>query len=605
MFTLSEEKWNELPLPDYRARFFIEAWRSFLNRATPHFYQARLMNSFACIAEIRSVIEDFLSDQKNINYFRISCQEAIDIIKADDVFEECFPSEKDILLLMLKTTKDISNELTSFSVRLNLLLKAIERKEALYLDALTSRLYLSLTSPLENDRKERHLKDIYEKTGRLLSHLISKGYSQTYLYNRVDIISKKSSYEGRSFSDQLQTLLHRLKRNPEAYDVYQAFYAPRNIFMHQEIAGVSVIKLEKEENNQEISKKYGIDKANGLFHKEIVSTDYISASWEMQRAVETVRDLMVFENKNESIELSRKFLVEISSKDLIHKQFVNLAILQDLLIKRPDLYEINMSEAINLVLENDACEKTAIQALQRSLRYYRLGITESTFDSKFLSMWISLEAIFDFSNESIMDRVLAVLPRIYAFESLIKRIHYLHELLTRHKIEIPENIKYTLNLDDINMDNFETINGLILSYTILSNEEYAKCLFESIKNNEYAKFKIKQIFDEFKSKRAINLRIEKTTIDVTRQLKRIYYLRNKIVHQGHHGKISTRIYSHLCEYVGFLLGEVITTLCATEEKIDLFQILQGYALALDSKAVEWDSKDVLTFHDIAFLDPII
>lgn len=130
-------------------------------------------------------------------------------------------------------------------------------------------------------------------------------------------------------------------------------------------------------------------------------------------------------------------------------------------------------------------------------------------------------------------------------------------------------------------------------------------MFNELGGNEFIKFRLLQIHEEFKNRKAVIQRMDKTKNDVTKQLKRIYYLRNKIVHQAQHGEISPRIFMHLIDYIECIICEVLIQIFVKDEVVNLTQILDGYSMALQKKKIGWNNKENLNFSDVIFLSPLL
>lgn len=279
-----------------------------------------------------------------------------------------------------------------------------------------------------------------------------------------------------------------------------------------------------------------------------------------------------------------------------NKHPVRIKLLQSMLIKRLDPYSFSMMKAINNVIS--VRQDNVSDVLKRSLRYYKLGITSDSSESRFLSMWISLETIVGGKGSTIIGRIISTLPKLYAFDSLLKKLKYTAMLLRQYSIEIPEEISSKVDGD------MREFDGAKILYQILQDERLTTILFNIIGDHELLKYRLRKVYLEFNTRKAISDRLRITESDVTHQLKRIYYYRNKVVHEGYHGDLSPRIYSHLCEYIGCVISEIIVSL-SDNETGDIIDVLRGYSLALDAKYNEWEKNEKLKFDDIVYLNPLL
>lgn len=82
--------WAQLPLNDFRARFFIECYIEKLRMQTPHFYQCRLLNIFSACSEMLEHIEALQENEKNSGYVTSSMEEIVDCWDADPIAQDIF-----------------------------------------------------------------------------------------------------------------------------------------------------------------------------------------------------------------------------------------------------------------------------------------------------------------------------------------------------------------------------------------------------------------------------------------------------------------------------------------------------------------------------------
>jgi hypothetical protein len=621
MQKLTEEQWAKLPFPDYRARFFVESWWSLLGMKTPHFYQARLMNSYSLLKEISELIIDYTKESKNLNQLRTSCEEALDVISADADFNKFHQSVCTLLCEMLKSIKKDKDVLpTDDKIRkLFQLVNSLMDTEQEFVTKLIDELNLTLTDEIDQSAesgKERKLNHIYSLTDKVVSCLLSAGYSPTYLFNRAELLTYPVRYKGRIYVEQLKVLFDRLKLADATYTVIQPVIISKRFLLPEMIGDVVLLKespIKLDENEQ---LKLGISKLDKTdvedhtvpeivyLKKELTAKDYVSAAWKMKQCIETVRDITSFEFKENIFNLILpKCLVEFRDP-IVHKHIVRIELLNTLLITRSDAYQSSsMIEVLNKTMELESESLGITGSINRIIRYHRLGIEEVTLESRFLSIWIVLEAIVGGGEGNIIDNIIQVVPELYAFDSLRKRIQYLVELFRNHKVTIPEEILQKEGYDNYPVENLEKLK---LIYKVISNKDYALKIFNNLGNDEFIKYKLLKLHKEFEDKKSVLNRIEKTKNDVSMQIRRIYYLRNKIVHQAHHGSVSVRLFSHLYDYVDYIMCDILMELVQTTRPIEsLREISDGYLMSMERKKIEWKEAASLDFDDVYYLSAIV
>lgn len=602
MTVLRVDTLKKLPGIDYRSIFFIYAWRELLYKTTPHFYQARFMNPISSLHEVYDILDVSLKDKRNISNLKTSCVELFSIIKKDTVIKRLLGEQHALLVKMLEPfNKNKEVNLSEPEIRnLKQIIKYTLNFEEFYVVEMIGELLKEVLGEHNEKHRETKLDNIYYLTSTFLSTLMSMGFSSTYLYNRIDMLTWKNRYGENNFSTQMELMLNRFNTSPVKYKVTYAFkgaIVKKTLFALNNVLGMNFFKKGEIEpiliKNKEYS--FELDSIDGYITCDINSYDYISAAWKVSDMLNGVEDLVAFEYKRNMFDVSRDCVVKIDDgNNNVHP--VRIKLLRSMLIKRSDPYPFDMIKAIDNVI-NVRDDKIS-EMLKRSLRYYKLGITSDSSESRFLSMWIALETIVGGEGPTIIGRIISTLPKLYAFDSLLKKLKYTSMLLLRDSIDVPSEISKELEGDT------HEFNEVKVLYQILQSEKLTTILFKTLGDQELLKYRLRKLYLEFNCSDAISNRLLITESDVTQQLKRIYYYRNKVVHEGYHGNLSPRIYSHLCEYIGCVMSEIIVSL-SDEDTGDIIDVLRGYSLALDSKLNAWEDRENLDFGDIVYLNPLL
>lgn len=559
------------------------------------------MNPISSLREVYDVLNDTLSDKKNVSILKTSCIELLSIIKKDVVIRRLLGKQYALLVKILEPVKNKELNLSEIECRnLMQLIKYALRMEEFYIKEVIDELMKEVLDEHNTEHKERTLNKIHYLTSILLSTLMSKGYSSTYLYNRINMLTWNNRYGENDFSAQMNSMLNRLSADPIIYKVIYAFkgaVVKRTFFALNEILGLTFINKSDMEplvvKNKEFN--FDLDVVDGFIMCEIDAYDYISAAWNVNDMISGVEDLVAFEHKRNIFEVSGDCLVKVDAESNNFHQ-VKIKLLRSMLIKRSDPYPFDMIKAINSVISKR--DGNVSEVLKRALRYYKLGITSDSSESRFLSMWIALETIVGGEGSTIIGRIISTIPKLYAFDSLHKKLKYTSMLLRKYSIEIPEELNYKV---DAESGGFDSIKSL---YNILQSEDLTTILFKSLGDHELLKYRLRNLYLEFNNKESISNRVEITEDDVECQLKRIYYYRNKLVHEGYHGNLSPRIYSHLCEYIGCVMSEIIVSL-SDDDAGDVIDVLRGYSLALDAKLHSWKEYEKLSFGEVVYLSPLL
>jgi len=130
-------------------------------------------------------------------------------------------------------------------------------------------------------------------------------------------------------------------------------------------------------------------------------------------------------------------------------------------------------------------------------------------------------------------------------------------------------------------------------FALLRDERAAIELFSSIGDSEHLKFKFMQIFHELKDNKALAGRLTKSETDVRRQLRRIYYLRNKIAHTGHFQGVRPQLVTHLLDYLAICYRS-ISAAAARAESSDVYsvpELLSAARMGADLVAARVGARD--------------
>jgi hypothetical protein len=187
----------------------------------------------------------------------------------------------------------------------------------------------------------------------------------------------------------------------------------------------------------------------------------------------------------------------------------------------------------NLINSLEYSDKS--QVLQ-SLRYVRLAREIHSNEQKILNLWISLESLFFWKDESTILSILnQYVPKIYAQASIISRLDIALKIAKKSTINILDN------RENINLNSEDILE-------IFSNDDLSKKVFENL-NDELFKYQWSNLNNIFKSESNIFKQMKNTELDVSRQIRRIYFLRNKISHTGYYTDINPITTLHLMDYV--------------------------------------------------------
>jgi len=600
---LSEETWNRLPLTDFRGRFFIEVMYEKLRIQTPHFYQARLMNLFSACTEMLVFVQEFSSTDKNGAYISATMKE----------IEECWDSDpvaQEMLVDLVSVRTGISKGLLKTDSnpmifrQIEILCRAILLRKSAYSINLLDALKESVLGTTDITQVDRITINIDRLAGLYTTHLLNQGYSATYLFSRVKMLCRRTNYSGRNFPEQFDFIISRLLNNSADFDVYYGIYtkAPEKFLDVKDEMNLSfILGIPSEITGSDLeafSEKIDISLTAKF---RVAATDYVSAAMRGKEQLDKFLDEITALEQNFDVRISAHAYVIFQNQKTVHKRLLSVDKL--LAFLSSEAASSFFHEAVSTRKQFGNLTEAATEQFGRSLRYLRLARTSVSIEQKLLNLWISLESLFSDNGSGIIGNVLDFVPSFYANSGLIRRVTFLRTLLVENEVTIiPEltSIWPTLSKFDDSVTDQQV-------FLLLRSEKLTIALFNSLNEKEHLKFKLKQIFSDLKDNKSILARLNRSQDDVTRQLRRIYFLRNKIAHTGHFKGVRPQLITHLLDYLFVYYKELVNASANAQEEelysiIELFTASRMGAEVIYARAA---SKESITSVDQITLMPIM
>lgn len=550
---ISDDIWARLPMADFRPRFFVEAFCEKLGMNTPHFSQSRLMNIFSSCGEMLIYIDEYQTNEKNGAYLLSALDEIDSCLSYDPIAESLFSYMDEPRQTIFKRIRKGEMNAIQFN-RLSLICRTFLSKEEEYSRKLLESLNESILGQTDLSQKERLTSSIYSLTGLYITYLLNRGYSPTYLYNRAELFTRYANYSGRTFQAQFEVVTERLRSHTTSYDVYFAFrsnkpHVLRSIEDDPDFNFSSNIPACIQGKDLEMLKKEF--EPNVIAKATIDATDYVSASWRIKDRLDKLLDAVTALELNPRIEVSSHCVTITRNQNMVHTRTLNIDLLIGFLASEGGTYFSNSSTSIRDTLK--VLDEQGKEHLGRSLRYLRLARESVSLEQKLLNLWISLESLFSDGDSAILTNIVEYVPQIYALSGLERRVCYLKDLLVHASVPATPLVRAQ------GIDRFDKRVTKNQIFSLLKNELATIELFNSLGEKEHLKFKLLNTFKELKDNSAISDRLKHSESDVTRQLRRIYFLRNKIAHTGHYANIKPQLITHLLDYVAVSYMAIATS----------------------------------------------
>jgi hypothetical protein len=599
----NDSQWERLPLPDFRPRFFVESYIEKLRMYTPHFYQSRLLNIFSACSEMVEHIDAYQLNEKNSGYVASSMEEISECWDSDPVAQEILGE-----FALLRT--DLSKKVRAGDLDLNTqarlkgLCRAVQCRQGVYLTALISQLEDSILGATDLTQKDRITSLIDRLTGLYTTHLLNHGYSPTYLYNRSEMFWRENNYSGRSFAEQFRLITGRLRNQQSQYEIYYGFHTSRrNLllsvtdepdlqFLPDIPADITAENLEKFKKNIAI---------NVVAKATITSTDYVTAALRTKERIDRFLDAEMALEFGIELQMSAH-CVTINRGQLVHVKTLNVDVLLEFMSSEGGTTISHLSTPIRQVFKS--LDDGGKEQLGRSLRHLRLAKHSVSLEQKLLNLWIALESLFGNGGSSIIANILEFVPQFYAVTGVVRRVAYLRELLLANEIAVTPLTEASICPGLATFDSSVTDAQI---FALLRNDNAASELFDSLGNREHLKFKLKNVCNELKTNKSIAARLGRSEADVSRQLRRIYFLRNKIAHTGHFHGVRPQLVTHLLDYVAISYRAIAAAAgkATAGERYSIPALLAASRMGVDLVTARVTSKDDISSLDHVTLQPVI
>ncbi len=589
--------WDKLDLPDWRARFFVESFSEALSIYTPHFYQARLMGFTNLAEEVIETIEEYEKSDKGKGYLVSSLVELKQSFDNDEIAKDVF---KDVKQIFDSCAKNFTTDKfpKSLIYKMSVLCKRIVSGKDKYLENLIAALRDAIIGGRQIDQKDRLTKEINSLTRIYVTHLLSLGYSPTFLYNKMEMFTRPNNYNGKTFNQQFDFFLKSLDCKERKYNVFFAVRTNKKATLNTycTFKNIKILDGIPDKHFTISTKTFSQFEPDLYFKLTIDALDYVSAAWKASDDLESEIDYLLTLSPNIRIDLFTSCYVDYKANGQTFQRSIRINLLNNMLTydQRGDslakLLYVNTSEK----LISDSKKR-----LEGALKNIRIARETTRIEQKLISLWIALETLsYSTDDQSIISGIVNYTPKAYAINSISDRLRYILELLSKAKTEVPKEVSDVFGEDHNFADKTFTIEQL---YDIISNKDHAVAIYNALKEYDLIKFRLISLHNEIKNKSEVKSRIEKTHGDVEKHLYRIYRYRNSVTHNGYVRNLSPYVINHLADYVHTLLSIILnnSTNSAHLKQISLEDILLSSLLVIENKYEAIKNDKFEKFSDLA------
>jgi hypothetical protein len=553
IFGLGKKFQEEWGLDNEAQAFFILRWQDLFDERTYDSWQVRTSNVQTIMAEMLVGLEMARLEPKSYASLGSLVDEAIEIAKRDLVIRTSFPTVCEMLDGLQRHYKDNTNannrDLDCLERRTRIISGSLRK----YPFFLTSMIKTRLLNPEKHFKKE-----LYTLTMSHAVWLCSLGYSIPYLRNSWEQLTDVDEGE---FKKRLTCFLGKLSGHLKNYRcLFPMRVSIGNLpdstfedvcFMNQASLSKSVASAELENFQKEYA-------SNIMAQVECSAMDGTAARHSARLKLEECLAAMRLFHYEGNIEIqgAETLVVEQDSGSISVTKH-DTTVLEYMRTPRDTPTRLNqLATVMSKLAEADARRLGAV------MEYHRLALAAKTDEVRLVNLWVAVECLVRLPGKSIITNVTEYLPYTVAThhaQGLLKSLaidfraswRCQEAAILRNAVKDTTTSKRQIPLGD-----------LVSWLSQNSDGEQVKCLYNDLAtHNPLMTFRLNGLQQYFlKDRTTFSKSMKNYVRHIDWQLRRIYRVRNMVVHLGQHQKSAQLLVQHLHSYLILTLLNLIQDL---------------------------------------------
>ena len=389
----------------------------------------------------------------------------------------------------------------------------------------------------------------------MVTELVGKGYHKSYLSIKFNRFFTRKALLFNDIKDDISRLFNIGEKK---YRVWFKFYASESVCKSLK----SFSKFIVEETIKQVNPTVNFVKEEFVnFNKssdrtrfiaiEVEAFDYYSALYKAKTVIAEGLDILNlgFGNQNSNI-VDRAYVVDVYQEDLARFHEVRYSLDGKYNYGEP-LFE-TIHKTIPTLLEEKYIEQDSKEKIKSAFHYLRLGNEAMEIEHKIINYWFGLEYLFSNPIDTSFKRIITFFPKLQA-------ISY----LKRNVIDIYDRAKIINNkqtLEHISLRDYSCFKQVDFYKELTDNEN----VYKISPLLSYRAWFLKNHFfgtgANGKRQELLDTHIEK----LEQQIRRIYSVRNEIVHEAQYNTNSESLTSNLKYYLIFSLSVILDYLIKYE-----------------------------------------
>jgi len=532
IFPTSEE-WNSWKIADDAHRFFLLRWEEIFNEETFDSWQIRSSNVRTILSEILTAAD--IVEKVHVYHHNIGSllEELRSAVEYDTIIKRYYGFvARSVTELRSAYEQHIRNSQKLDTSALKRPVRVLLGRLSGYCETLFSEIHKILAAP-----PPKYKIDIDTLIMLLGVELKSLKYSTTELRNSITILQDPTI---PSFADRFLKIKSLFSGNLKDYEC-DFILSWSGQFPDLPSCGVSRHAPTEKSLSAEQAAFRAQDKEPLVVTVKVQAMDAYAARSIGESLLETAFSAkkMYQASKTAGIKHPHVLVRSSESEQLIGPDLFRLSHLKD--SKQP---HNDISELMRL---RDNLDVSDFGYLNAALQYHKLSIIAGTDEVRLVNLWIALESLVQDSGKNVIDRITTRIPplltTIYPY-SLLRALSEDMRFFWRNAdkddllSQLKRSNKYLISPNDLLAILLDVDNGELI--TKFSN---------LISVNPLLLFRVHRLRDNvFKDPQIMLRRLEEHKQNLVWHLKRIYRLRNNIIHQGKSFPETRQLFQHAHAY---------------------------------------------------------
>lgn len=549
---ISEKNWKKWNIQREHHQFFVLTWEEIFNRRTFHSWQVRTSNIRSILNEITEAIQVVRKNHIYHHNIKALLDEALEIIDSDLIIKKYYPFVRDYLkkaetIYENKVKNDKKQEVN----HLERVLKVISGNITGYIEKLFDEI-LNIVKDEKTKNYKIHLSSLMMSLG---IELKCSGYSTQFLINSKNILLQNTELP---FEQRVQELKSQLSCKNKKYKCF--FYISwsgdfinlKNNQIIQENRPDRPLST-KEENF------YSKDPKAKIVSITVEALDPYSAKNKCEQLLKSLFTVKRFYQASKRPIIKHSGSLIYNEDDKLYKYLSQERDSNDHLVPDANNPNLKIKEFTDL---QSLQKRSDYMHLSAALQYHSLALDAPSNETKLINLWIALESLVQHGEESIIQKICTYISTSHTtsyIHSMLLALSYQIKQIWKSSVATEKNELLTIlkNSSKFSVKPFD----LLMILTDKFKGDMIMNLLKITSTNSLSVFKIYQLWDKiFKSPEILYKRLEAHNQHIEWQLKRIYRVRNNIMHMGFYKFDIRHIIEHLHNYLIVAIHNIIRDL---------------------------------------------